>query len=397
VAIKDLIDIAGVTTSCHSKVRMNSVAQRDAVVISRLRAAGAILFGKLSLHEFAIGGPAFDLPFPPARNPWSPSHHPGGSSSGCGAALAAGFAPVALGTDTGGSVRNPAGHCGIAGLKPTYDLISRRGVFPLCFTLDHVGPMARSVADLALLMDALASDSAPQAGDLPVEHAFGADLNRGVRDLRVGVVRQFHESDMIASPEVSSAIDEVARVLAREGALVRDVRLPHLQEFATVQRVIFHAESWYVHKKWLGERPGDYAGISRRKLMPGAFLTADNYVEARQRRAELIAAVNDVFRDVDVLLTANSLDPACEIDDEDECARTYPRHARSPFNLTGHPALAVMSGLSATGLPLSVQFVGRLYEDATVLRVGAAYERATNWSRLHPQFAGDTKIAASYA
>ncbi len=164
VGIKDIIDVAGLPTTAHSKILVNNIAKADAVVVEKLRAAGAIVMGKLSTHEFAIGGPSFDLPFPPARNPWNPDHHPGGSSSGSGSGLAAGLFPLALGTDTGGSVRNPASACGIVGLKPTYGLVSRRGVFPLSFTLDHVGPMTRSVADNALLLDAIAGYDAEDPG-----------------------------------------------------------------------------------------------------------------------------------------------------------------------------------------------------------------------------------------
>jgi len=379
IGIKDIIDIAGLPTTCHSKIKVNDIADADATVVSRLRAAGVIFLGKMALHEFAIGGPAYDLPFPPARNPWNRNHHPGGSSSGCGAGLAAGMLPIALGTDTGGSIRNPAGHCGVVGLKPTYNLVPRQGVFPLCMTLDHVGPMARSVPDLALLLDTIANCKSD--GN---RRSFGVDLERGLRGLRIGLVRQFHETDMPASPEISAAIDEVVRVLREEGALVRDIGLPSLQEFSAVQRVIFHSESWHVHGKWLAQRPADYSGISRRKLIPGAFLSAGNYLQAQQRRTHLVDAVDDAFRHVDILLTANSLDPACEIDDQDECTRTYGRQARSPFNLTGHPALAVMAGLSQAGLPLSVQFVGRAHDEITVLRAGAAYQRATGSEYLHP-------------
>ena len=157
VGIKDIIDVAGLPTTGHSKILLDNVAKADSVVVGKLRQAGAIVLGKLSTHEFAIGGPSFDLPFPPARNPWNTDHHPGGSSSGSGAGVAAGLFPLALGTDTGGSVRNPASVCGIVGLKPTYGLVSRRGVFPLSFTLDHVGPMTRTVADNALLLDTIAA------------------------------------------------------------------------------------------------------------------------------------------------------------------------------------------------------------------------------------------------
>jgi aspartyl-tRNA(Asn)/glutamyl-tRNA(Gln) amidotransferase subunit A len=385
VGIKDIIDVAGQPTTCHSKIMLDNVAREDAPVISRLRAAGAIMLGKLSLHEFAIGGPSFDLPFPPARNPWNVDHHPGGSSSGSGAALAAGFVPLALGTDTGGSIRNPAGTCGVAGLKPTYGLVSRRGVFPLAFTLDHIGPMARSVRDIALALDALAGHDAGDPGSVATPHRhFGADLTRGIRALRIGFVRHFHESDAVGHPEVIAALTEVARVLAKEGADVREVRLPPLQELAGVQRVIMLAESWAIHAKWLRERPGDYAQTSRAKLLGGAFVTSGDYVHAQQLRTRMMAAVDDAMRDVDVLLTASSFDPACRIDDAVELARTYPRQARSPFNLTGHPALAMMSGLSQTGLPLSVQFVGRAHGEVTLLRAAAAYERATKWHTRRP-------------
>lgn len=380
VGIKDIIDVAGLPTTCHSKIRLDNIAAADADVVSRLRAAGAIFLGKMALHEFAIGGPAYDLPFPPARNPWNRDRHPGGSSSGSGAALASGMLPVALGTDTGGSIRNPAGHCGIVGLKPTYDLVSRHGVFPLSFTLDHVGPMARSVADLALMMDTIASVTPHER-----QPRYGADLNRGVRGLKIGLVRQFHEIDLLASPEVTAAINGVMRVLKQEGAVVRDIRLPRLQKFTAVQRVIFHAESWAVHGKWLAERPADYSGISRRKLIPGALLSAGHYVQAQEERGRLIGAVEDAFRDVDILVAANSMDPACDIDDEEACTRTYSRNARSPFNLTGHPALALMAGSSQSGLPLSVQFVGRSHDEITVLRAGAAYERATRTMQRRPR------------
>jgi aspartyl-tRNA(Asn)/glutamyl-tRNA(Gln) amidotransferase subunit A len=376
VGVKDIVDIVGMPTTCHSKILVGNIARDDAPVIGHLRAAGAILLGKLSLHEFAFGGPAPGLPFPYARNPWDTDRQPGGSSSGSGAALAAGMVPLAIGTDTGGSIRNPAGLCGVVGLKPTYDLVSRHGVFPLAFTLDHIGPMARSVADAATFLDGL-------AGNVPTRR-YGADLERGVRGLRVGFVRHFHETDMVADPEVAAALEEAARVLQREGAEVREIKLPPLRQINAVQRVILHAEAWAVHTRWLRERPGDYAKPTRRKLLSGVFLTAGDYVRAQQWRARVIDAVNDALRDVDVLMCANGMDPACRFDDAAEMARTYPRQARAPFNLTGHPALAMMSGLSKAGLPLSVQFVGRAYDEVTLLRVGAAYERATKWAAHRP-------------
>ena len=385
VGIKDIIDVAGLPTTCHSKILVDNIAKTDAVVVQKLRAAGAIIIGKLSTHEFAIGGPSFDLPFPPARNPWNPEHHPGGSSSGSGAGVAAGLFPLALGTDTGGSVRNPASACGIVGLKPTYGLVSRRGVFPLSFTLDHVGPLTRTVADNALLLDAIAGfDPADPGSASTHSQQFGRLLDRGVRDLRIGFIRHFHERDLSAHPEVAAALEDVARTLQEAGAHVSTVTLPALTEFAGINRVILCSEAWSIHAKWLRERPGDYGQLARRRLLPGAFMTAGDYVGAQRRRTELIAAVEDQLREYDVLLCASSMDPSSRLDEPDETAHTYPRQARTPFNVTGHPALAMMAGLSKSGLPVSVQFVGRYFDDATVLRVAAAYERAAGWHNRHP-------------
>jgi len=385
VGIKDIIDVAGLPTTAHSKILLDNVAKADAVVVGKLRQAGAIVMGKLSTHEFAIGGPSFDLPFPPARNPWNPDHHPGGSSSGSGAGVAAGLFPMALGTDTGGSVRNPASVCGIVGLKPTYGLVSRRGVMPLSFTLDHVGPMTRTVADNALMLDVIAGHDSGDPGSSPTqERNFGRTIGRGVRGMRIGFVRHFHETDVPAHPEVTAALEDAARLFQAEGAEVETVRLPTLAEFAGINRVILCSEAWSIHGPWLRTRPGDYGQLARRRLLPGAFMNAGDYVGAQRRRAELIAAVEDALRDYDVLLCASSMDPASRIDDAAETARTYPRQARAPFNVTGHPALAMMSGLSSNGLPVSLQLVGRYFDDATVLRVAAAYEHIAGWHKRKP-------------
>ncbi len=380
IGIKDIIDIAGQKTTCHSNIMLEHRASEDAQVIRKLRAAGMIFMGKLALHEFAIGGPAFDLPFAPARNPWNPAHHPGGSSSGSGAALAAGLVPLALGTDTGGSIRNPAACCGIVGLKATYELVSRRGVYTLSSTMDHVGPMARTVQDTGLLLNGMAE---PQGDHVAPDYV--SDLQRGVKGLRVGYVRHFHETDEVAHPEVAAALDEAAKVLSSLGAIVSDVKLPSLNEFLVSQKFLMMAEGWAVHEKWLRERPEDYSRMSRRKLLTGAFVTGGEYVQSMQKRGLLIDAVDRLFNDYDVLLVANSMDPACRIDDEAEVVRTYTRQARMPFNLTGHPALALMTGLSSGGLPLSMQLVGKSFNEKMVLRVGAAYEQATQWHAKHPE------------
>lgn len=385
VGVKDIFDVAGLPTTCHSAVMPRTPAAADAVSVAKLRQAGAIVMGKLATHEFAIGGPSFDLPFPPARNPWNPNHHPGGSSSGSGAGVAAGLFPVALGSDTGGSIRNPSSACGIVGIKPTYGLVSRRGVFPLAFTLDHVGPLTRTVADAALMLDVLAGHDADDPGSVAAPRTYhAARLERGVRDLRIGFIRHFHERDQPAHPEVAAGLETVARTLQAEGALLRDITLPPLSEFAAVNRVILNSEAWAIHAPWLRDKPQDYGELGRRRLMAGAFLAAGDYVQAQRRRAELIAAVDTALTEVDVLLCASSMDPPSRIDDAGETARTYPRQARAPFNTTGHPALAMIAGLSSGGLPLSVQFVGRNFAEATLFQVARAWERAAHTDRMRP-------------
>ena len=374
IGVKDIIDLAGHPTTCHSRLRLDHHADQDAAVVARLRAAGAVFPGKLATHEFAIGGPAFDLPFPPARNPWNTDHHPGGSSSGSGAAVAARMLPSALGTDTGGSVRHPASHCGIVGLKPTYGLVPREGVFPLAFSLDHVGPLTRTVRDAALMLNIMAGG----------REDYTRDLGLGLRGLRIGFVRHFHETDMPADPQMAAALEAAASLLAAEGASITTVHLPNLAEFAAVNRTILYAESSAIHEEWLTNRPDEYAAVTRRRLLPGLFLPAVDYMHAARRRTQLIASVEQAFAGVDVLMTASSMDPPCRIDDTEAVERTYPRQARSPFNVTGHPAITVMSGLSSDGLPLSVQFVTPFGTEARLLQVAHGFERAAPWKDMSP-------------
>ena len=372
IGVKDIIDIAGLPSTCHSAQRLDHLAMADAAVITRLRAAGAVFPAKLATHEFAIGGPAFDLPFPPARNPWNREHHPGGSSSGSGAAVAARMLPGALGTDTGGSVRHPASHCGLVGLKPTYNLVPRDGVFPLAFSLDHVGPLTRTVEDSALMLGVMAG------GD------FTGGLTKGLKGLRIGYVRHFHEIDQPADPEMAAALDEAARVMAAEGAIITDISLPPLQQFAAVNRSILYAEAGAIHEHWLKNSPEKYAGVTRRRLLPSQFVSAADHVQAQRRRGEMVAAVLEAFTQVDLLLTASSMDPACRIDDTPTVERTYPRQARTPFNVTGHPAVTIMNGLHSTGLPQSLHLVAPAFEEVLLLQAAAGYERAAPWKDMAP-------------
>jgi aspartyl-tRNA(Asn)/glutamyl-tRNA(Gln) amidotransferase subunit A len=388
--LKDIIDYRGLPTTAHSKVLIDNVAAADAFVAARLRAAGGVHLGKLSTHEFAIGGPSFDLPWPPARNPWNREHFPGGSSSGSGAGLAAGFFPAALGTDTLGSVRNPASMCGIVGLKPTYGRVSRRGVVPLAQSLDHVGPMTRTVRDNAILLQAIAGhDPAdPGSADEPVDD-YTARLDAGVSGLRIGIVRHFYTEDYAADPEQAAAIEAALGVWREAGAVLDEIRLPPLPVWNAPARVITAAESYAVHEGWLRERPADYGAKGRERLLQGALLRAADYIQAQRQRRRLIGALADAMREVDALVTVSSCDPAARLDDDPELARRYERQARAPFNLTGYPALVVPAGFTrAEHLPLSLQIVGHPFDEATVYRVAQVHEAATGWTDRHPLLEG---------
>ena len=389
IVVKDIIDIAGHPTTCHSAIPARVPAVRDASVIQRLREAGAIFLGKTSLHEFATGGPAFDLPWPPARNPWNVALHPGGSSSGSACAVAAGLASAALGTDTGGSVRHPATCCGVVGLKPTYDLVDRTGVFPLAFSLDHVGFLTHTVEDSAMLLDAVAGPSggAVLRSAAPTNR-YSAELaedgSRGIGGLRVGVIAHFYTEDEQADPPVQGGIDAALEVLGRLGARVQPVRLSPLAAWTACGRVIQQAEQYTVHERWLRERPQDYCALSRRKLVAGAFLSASEYVRALQTRRILCDEFDTMMQQFDVLVTASGMTLPCAIDDPDAIARTYERHARMPFNLTGTPALSLPIGFTPDGLPLGMQVAARAHDERMLFRVAAAYENATRWRDRRP-------------
>ena len=384
-AIKDIIDADGLPTTAHSKILISNIAKADATVTTRLRAAGGILLGKLSTHEFAIGGPCFDLPWPPARNPWDRDHFTGGSSSGSGAALAAGMVPVALGSDTGGSVRNPASNCGIVGMKPTYGRVSRVGVVPLAYSLDTVGPMTRTVRENAHLLNIIAAhDPCDPASAEVVSEDFTAGLDRGVDGTTIGVIRHFHTRDLEADPGVSQSLEDALEVLASLGAEVREIETHPLREFADCNRIILESEAYAIHEHWLKTRPMDYAALTRERLLVGAFHRAVDYVQATRMRRKLTADVEQAMDGLDAIVVVSSLDPPCRIDDPDAIAKSYARQARTPFNVTGQPAIAIPCGFTDTGLPLSIQIAGRPFDEAAVYRIAQAYEQATDWKDRHP-------------
>ncbi|MGH7094912.1 MAG: amidase, partial [Stellaceae bacterium] len=267
--LKDIYDADGLRTTAHSRLLLDNVAAENAATTARLEAAGMVLIGKLATHEFATGGPAWDLPFPPARNPWNPAHFTGGSSSGSAASVAAGILPLAMGSDTGGSVRLPAAYCGTVGLKPTYGRVSRRGIVPLCYSLDTAGPLTWTVEDAALALQALAGHDPrdPGSADLPVPD-YGAALRAGIAGLRIGYARSFNDDGKVGS-EQAAALDRAAEVLKRLGAEMVEVTLPPNDHFQACARTISHSESFAIHAPDLQTRPELYARVTRERLSLG--------------------------------------------------------------------------------------------------------------------------------
>ena len=383
--LKDIVDYAGLPTTAHSKILRDNIAASDAAVTARLRAGGGVFMGKLSTHEFACGGPSFDLPWPPARNPWNRDHFCGGSSSGSGAATAAGFVPASIGSDTGGSIRNPAAMCGVVGMKPTYGLVSKRGVFPLAYSLDHVGPLTRTVRDNALMLEMLAGHDPLDPGSSTHQTAkYSQHLSGDLKGVRIGVIRHFYARDMQADAEMADAIEAAISQLADLGAIISEVEMAPLQVYSACYRTLMESEAYAIHEKWMRERPGDYGELARGRIMAGAFIRAADYVNATRVRRGLADTFHALFKDIDVAVTANSMDPACRIDDAEALAYTFPRQARTPFNITGSPAISIPAGFSGTGLPLAIQIIGAPYTEALIYRVAHAHEQATSWSQRRP-------------
>jgi aspartyl-tRNA(Asn)/glutamyl-tRNA(Gln) amidotransferase subunit A len=385
--LKDIYDAAGLRTTAHSRLLLDNIAATDAETTARLEAAGMILIGKLATHEFATGGPAWDLPFPPARNPWNTAHFTGGSSSGSGAAVAAGILSLAMGSDTGGSIRLPAAYCGTVGLKPTYGRVSRRGVAPLCYSLDTTGPLTWTVEDTALAMQVLAGYDPrdPGSADVPVPD-YRAALRDGVKGLRVGYCSAFSRDGEVGAEQIA-ALDQTAQVLAQLGAEIVKVALPPNNLFQACARTISHSESFAIHAQDLRTRPEFYARVTRERLMLGGFVSATQYVQAQRLRRILTRKVDALFETVDVLLTAVIPGPAPVLEETDDGPWRRQQPLASVFNVTGHPAMAQPCGFAGDGLPLSAQFVGRAFDEATVLRVGHAYEQKVGWIAKRPALA----------
>ena len=379
VAVKDVIDVAGAPTTAGSKILTGYVPARDATVVERLRAAGAILLGKLNTHEFAYGATTTSPHFGPARNPWSRDRICGGSSGGSGAAAAAGLAAGTLGTDTAGSIRIPSCFCGVTGLRPTTGLVSNRGVFPVSWTFDAVGPIARSAEDCALLLDAIAGSRTELAG--------------GVRDLRVGVVETLlARSDSEVAAAVRAAIAELASL----GARVEPVEVPLHEEAGTIHQLVMLPEAANIHHEWLRTRLADYGPDVRARLLAGLFLPATAYVTGRRARRWYSERLRPLFDRFDLLAAPTMPIVAPRIGQETVTldGRELPYRLsvipfNSPWSLAGLPALSLPCGF-VDGLPVGLVLVGRPFAEPTVLRAAHAFQGATDWHDRQP-----TDVAAA--
>lgn len=377
-ALKDIIDYADVPTTANSMVLEKNVAREHAYVTQRLKQAGAIFIGKLTTNEFACGGAPTGCPYPSPLNPWDERYITAGSSSGSAVAVAAQFVPLALGTDTNGSIRNPASRCGTVGMKPTYGRVSRRGVFPLSPSQDHVGPLTRTVRDNAYALQAIAGADPldPTSRDVPVADYVGS-LGQGVQGLRIGVIKNVYLDDPHADLEQIVAIDQAIETLHAAGAEIVELKLPNLDQFTAVARTLLSAEGYSIHEKWLKTTPQLYGKGCKSRLLQGAFLSAADYLHAQRLRARLANQFFALMSQVDVVVTASCYDPTPLVNDAEAATRRHMHQTNMLFNVTGQPALVLPTGISKkTGLPLSMQIAGHPFDEKTVYRTAYAYEQA---------------------
>ena len=366
LSIKDIIDVRGVATTAASKVREGHIAADDAPVVTRLRDAGAVFLGKTNLHEFALGTTNEESAFGPVRHPLDPNRSPGGSSGGSAASVLDGMAYASIGTDTGGSIRIPAAICGLVGLKPSLHEIPTQGVVPLSATMDHVGPLCRSIEDAAILYNTLHGSSQPLRP-------------REKRALRVGVLRGYFTS--LLDPQVGTAFEDACATLTKGGALLDEVYIPHSGDIAPIYVHIVLAEGAAFHAKTLDSRADDYTVNVRLRLEMGRYILAEDYVRALRGRDVLSSEVEAALQDTDVLLLPTLGVPAVrlgaatvKIGSVEEPVRNIMLRLTQLFNITGHPAITLPCGKTADGLPIGVQVVGRRHETSALIAVAQEIE-----------------------
>ncbi|MFN2520493.1 MAG: amidase [Candidatus Limnocylindria bacterium] len=382
IAIKDIFDERGLANTAGSALRLRAIARTDATAVARLRAAGAVFVGRTNLHEFAAGTTNDNTTFGQTRNPWDPARIPGGSSGGSAAAVSSGMAAAALGTDTAGSVRIPAACCGVVGLKPTYGRVSRAGVVPLAWSLDHVGPLARTVRDAAALLDAIAGYDAldPATSDAPTSR-YERAVGRSVRGLRFSAGDAYFASAL--DPAVRAALRRAREICAAAGMMRVRTSIPGAATSGAVQFLVARPESSAAHEDEIrSPRAREIASDVRARLRLGLRISAVDYLQAQRARAALAAQVDEALRQADVLIIPTTAAAAIPIGADSERIAGRWRSEReilvrfcAPFNLSGHPSLALPAGFDRRGLPVSLQVVGPYFGEALVVRVAAMLER----------------------
>ncbi len=388
LAVKDLIDTTGVKTTAASAVLKNNVPTADAEVIRRLKSAGAILLGKLNLHEFAYGGSGIIGHFGLARNPWNTAHITGGSSSGSAAAVAACLCYGAIGTDTAGSIRLPAAFCGITGLKPTYGLVSTRGVIPLSWSLDHVGPMARTAADAALMLQAIAAYDPQDVGSQKFPPVYyPSAIEESAAALRLGVARDFWNE---VDGEIKSAVDSAVTALGKITAGIQEIELS-----TETDRTLVRCEAFVYHQKYLPQEEKDYDPETLRRIRSGADVTAAQYIQAQRELWQQRRQTLQMFERIDVILTPTTtmLPPTfTELQAAPDQLRSKEmimlRNTR-PFNVYGLPSLSLNCGFSKSGMPIGLQIIGAPGAEGAVLALAHAYQKQTDWHKQKPNLNSD--------
>ena len=390
VGLKDLYNTGGVRTTSGSRIFDNFIPERDCTVAARFREAGAILLGKLNMHQFAYGPTGENPDYGHMHNPWNPELVTGGSSGGSGSAAAAGQCTITTGSDTGGSIRIPASLCGIVGLKPTYGLVSRHGLTPLSWSLDHPGPMVRTVEDAALAMNAIAgydpNDVASARVDIP---DYTSALSNDVRGLRIGVPKEYFEAPL--DPQVAQSVHDAIAVLESLGAVVTQVSLPMFQDSQAISSAILMAEASAVHRDLLAREGEKLYPPIRLRLEAGLFISAADYLRAQQGRALFDRQARQLLDQVDLLagptepVTApRLLAERVQVGEEEVGTTAALTQYTRPYNITGFPAISIPCGFSDTGMPIGLQLAGRPFDELTVLRAAHAYEQATDWHRRRP-------------
>lgn len=388
-SLKDVIDTQGLRTTGHSKLYLDRVPQQDATVVRKLRQAGAVLVGKNATHEFAMGQPSYDMPFPPARNPWDLDRGPGGSSSGSGSAVSAGLVLGALGTDTGGSLRNPCALCGVTGIKPTHGLVSRANTLALSNSLDEVGPMTWTVEDTAIMLQAIAGHDGLDTESIDIAlDDYRAGIGENIKGMKIAALRQYYTEQGPATPEIVASIENAIKILQDLGAEIVDIELPELWFMESVSAIIAIVETWPIHKDTLGASPELYGDSGRNRLAGGAFVNSADYFHALQRQRELQAEVRAAMKGVDALITTSSLVTAPLLKDFMSGVSRYDTwkspKTTSAYNLLGLPALAIPSGFSSEGLPVSIQLIGHAFAERKLFALGHAFETAANLRGIRP-------------